>query len=266
MKSKISELIHRLSKVTPFPETELDNILKTEFGISLIKLRTLEDAEIVPDLERIVEERVLTGIPFQYLTGRALFMDEIFFVSPAVLIPRAETELLVETASDLITRHSLKSLVDVGTGSGIIAITLKKRYPALRTLATDISFDALKVAKKNAILHSVDVDFVQCNLLSCLDGPFDLIVSNPPYVGTNDPYRDFRQSEPEIALIGGEKGYELSLELIFQAADRLSKRGYIIIEVNPYVVEEMMGKLSGFEIQLIKDFNGANRVMVLWMT
>ncbi len=267
MRNSIQDLIRKLSKVSPCPEAEIDSILKTEFGISFVKFRTLDNPdEILKKLEKIVEKRVQTGLPFQYITGHALFMDEIFMVDRNVLIPRAETELLVETASDLIKKHGLRSIVDVGTGSGIIAITLKKRHPDVRIIATDISFDALKVARKNAVLHGVKIDFVQCDLLSCLKGPFDLIVSNPPYVGINDPYAEFRVNEPESALIGGKKGYELSLKLIKQAVNGLSKRGYIIIEINPYVAEEMMGKISGFHIQVMKDFNGADRVMVLWTT
>jgi len=267
VKNNIRTLVEKLSQVSPSPEAEIDSILKTEFGISLIKFRTLGEQErILEILARIVDERIRTGKPFQYITGHALFMDEIFLVNSNVLIPRAETEVLVETASHFIKQKSLKRVVDVGTGSGVVAITLKKRHPDIQVVATDISSEALKIARKNALIHRTNVKFVQCNLLSCLSGPFDLIVSNPPYIGKDDPYEEYRKFEPEIALSGGEKGYELSLELINQAMNRLSKSGYIIIEINPYVVNEMMGKISGFNTQIIKDLNGVDRVMVLWMT
>src|SRR6267378_5390770 len=174
------------------------------------------------------------GEPTQHLTGNQEFWGHEFEVTPDVLIPRPETEHVIEVALDRLAVRELRAgrkqtltgeglqIADIGTGSGCIAIALARDLPAATIYATDISSAALAVAKRNADRHSVSghIHFVECNLLDITTPEFDLIVSNPPYVGRREAEtlaREVRDHEPEIALYGGEEGYELYADLITQS-------------------------------------------------
>jgi release factor glutamine methyltransferase len=191
------------------------------------------------------------GEPTQHLTGKQEFWGLEFEVTPDVLIPRPETEHLIEVGLDRLGVRELRAgrkptfsgeglqIADIGTGSGCIAIALAKELPGAKICATDISSVALTVARRNAARHSVSdcIDFNECNLL---DGSshsslfFDLIVSNPPYIGRREAatlMREVRDHEPEVALYGGEEGYELYAGLIAQAAARLKPGGILVLEL-----------------------------------
>ncbi len=260
----LKNLLEELSRVSPNPEAEIDTILKLEFSSSLVqaKVSGLSEHEI-GKLEKIVHERVSTGRPVQYILGKAIFWERIFYVNESVLIPRVETEILVEKTLEIAKEIRARRILDVGTGSGIIAITLKEELPDVKIFATDVSERALRVAHRNAQLLNAGVTFIQCDMLSCFgENTFDIIVSNPPYVGESDPFEEYRKFEPSVALYGGEKGYEFSLKLIKQAQNRLKKRGYVIMEINPFNYEEFVKSIdSGFK--LYKDFNGLKRVLVI---
>lgn len=266
---KLNDLLDELSSVSPDPESELDTILKIEFSSSLVNARAFGIPEdVFPRLKRIVRERVQSGKPVQYILERALFWSMEFIVNENVLIPRIETELLVDKTIEIVKKHGARDILDVGTGSGIIAITLKKELNKVNVFATDISMKALDVARRNAEIHGVDINLIQCNLLSCFkETAFDIIVSNPPYVGQSDPFEKYRRFEPPIALYGGVKGYELSLKLIKQALNRLKKHGYVIMEINPFNYEELV-RLIDLPYKIYKDFNGLERIIVIekWTT
>ncbi len=260
----LKSLLDELSRVSPNPEAEIDTILKIEFSSSLVQVRAFGLSKHENEkLEKIVEERVKTHKPVQYILGKALFWDRIFYVDESVLIPRVETEILVEKTIEIAREIHPGKILDVGTGSGIIAVTLKEEFPEAKIFATDISEKALRVARRNAQLHDVEVTFIQCDMLSCFgEDTFDIIVSNPPYVGKSDSFEEYRKFEPPIALYGGEKGYELSLKLIEQAQNRLKKRGYVIMEINPFNYEEFVKSID-LAYEIYKDFNGLNRVLVI---
>jgi len=216
------------------------------------------------------------GEPTQHLTGKQEFWGLEFEVTPDVLIPRPETEHVIEVALDRLAVREVRAgrkrtltgeglqLIDVGTGSGCIAIALAKELPGAQTVATDISVAALAVARRNATRHAVAdrIHFFESNLLDGLtvgaryivplqsnlatdaqhELPvtsheshfFDLIVSNPPYIGRNEKetlQREVREHEPELALYGGEEGYELYAELIAQAARHLKPGGLLVLEL-----------------------------------
>jgi release factor glutamine methyltransferase len=192
--------------------------------------------------------RRAAGEPTQHLTGKQEFWGLEFEVTPDVLIPRPETEHLIEVALDRLAVREIRAgrkqtltgeglhIVDVGTGSGCIAIALAKELPAAQITATDISPAALAVAKRNAARHSVAdrVAFLQLNLLAGLAGKYDLVVSNPPYIGRSEKdslMREVRDHEPELALYGGEEGYELYADLIAQAAQNVMCGGLLILEL-----------------------------------
>ncbi len=192
--------------------------------------------------------RRTAGEPTQHLTGKQEFWGLEFEVTPDVLIPRPETEHLIEVALDRLAVRELRAvrkqtltgeglqIADVGTGSGCIAIALAKELPGATIYATDISSAALTVARRNAKRHNVVemVRFLESNFLDGIPPRLDLIASNPPYIGRREAEtlaREVRDHEPEIALYGGEEGYELYADLITQAAAHLKPGGILVLEL-----------------------------------
>jgi release factor glutamine methyltransferase len=177
------------------------------------------------------------GVPLSYLTGTKEFWSIPLRVSPSVLIPRPETEILVEKVLELSSRER-ENILDLGTGSGNIAIALAKELPRARIFAADISARALNIARRNAALQKIrHVDFVRSNLFSAFrrtGARFDFIVSNPPYVSRRDwdglpaEIRDF---EPRLALLAGESGLEFVRRLVRRAGSFLKPGGYLVFEI-----------------------------------
>jgi release factor glutamine methyltransferase len=212
---------------------------------------------------RYLHER-LKGKPTQYITGRQEFYGRDFRVTPDVLIPRPETEHLVEAAIARIQPHDI--VVDVGTGSGAIAITLAIETRA-RVFATDISAAALGVAQTNAQQLSAHVDFLVNNLVDAFrDRSVDLLVSNPPYVPrTDEPglQREVRDYEPHIALFAGPTGLEIYERLIADAARVLRSGGWLLLELGYNSLESVRAMLQpGWsEITVMHDLAGLPRVL-----
>jgi release factor glutamine methyltransferase len=194
--------------------------------------------------------RRAAGEPTQHLTGKQEFWGLEFEVTPDVLIPRPETEHVIEVALDRLALRELRGgrpqktegaglqIADIGTGSGCIAVALAKELPAANFYATDISPAALAVAQRNAERHAVGdrIRFLESNLLDVFKSPasFDLIASNPPYIGRGEAAalpREVRDHEPASALYGGEEGYELYAGLIDQAAGHLTPGGILVLEL-----------------------------------
>lgn len=226
--------------------------------------------------------RRVAGEPTQHLTGKQEFWGLEFEVTPDVLIPRPETEHVVEVALDRLAVREIRAgrkqtlagdglqIADVGTGSGCIAVALAKELPGAQFFATDVSVAALAVAKRNAARHSVTdrVGFVECHLLAGVpDGTFDVIVSNPPYIGRKEKEtltREVRDHEPEIALYGGEEGYELYAELIAQAAQRLGHCGILVLELgynSLAAVQPLLEALTWINVGVTNDLAGLPRVL-----
>jgi release factor glutamine methyltransferase len=173
--------------------------------------------------------------PLPYITGFREFWGRQFYVTPDVLIPRPETELIVEFALGLYPeRMSRIRSVDVGTGSGCLAITIGCERPRAEILATDISEAALRVARRNAAQHGVAdrVRFAQGNMLAGIDDTFDLIVANPPYVrsGDRNGLQPEVRAEPDVALYSGEQGLDAIRRLIKEAPPRMHPSGYLVFE------------------------------------
>jgi release factor glutamine methyltransferase len=203
------------------------------------------------------EERFLSliarraaGEPTQYLTGKQEFWGLEFEVTPDVLIPRPETEHVIEVALDRLALREIRAgrkqtlsgyglqIADIGTGSGCIAIALAKDLPGTKFIATDISPAALSVARRNAERHNFAdrIEFVRANVLEGIaaETHFDLIASNPPYIGRREGptlQREVRDHEPEVALYGGEEGYELYAALVTQSAAHLLPGGIVVLEL-----------------------------------
>lgn len=150
-------------------------------------------------------EKVMSGEPLQYVLGYAYFINGNYIVSPDVLIPRQETEQLAMGTLVYIKKHFSKkkkiTIVDVGTGSGILAIYLKENFPDARVIATDISEKAIQIAEKNAKMHNVSIDFRLCNIIDDVDEKIDVLVSNPPYIGSPETVDEQTlKYEPHLAL------------------------------------------------------------------
>lgn len=269
--------------------------------------------EVIPGLDAhrflALILRRAEGEPTQYITEKQEFWGLEFEVTPDVLIPRPETEHVIEVALDRLAVRELRAgrkrtlagdglrIIDVGTGSGCIAIALVKELPGARILATDISSAALAVARRNAVRHGVpdQIHFVESSLLNGStvgaryivplqlnlaastqhesqatnqDSPsFDLIVSNPPYVGRNEKetlMREVRDHEPELALYGGEEGYELYADLIAQAAQQLKPGGLLVLELGHNslpAVQPLLDLPHWTNVGVTKDLSGIDRVV-----
>ena len=217
---------------------------------------------------RYLHER-LKGKPTQYITGRQEFYGREFRVTPAVLIPRPETEHLIEAAVKRVRPGD--SIVDVGTGSGAIAITAALETKA-RVLATDISGEALQVARANAKRLAALVDFIRCDLLSCLaPASMDAILSNPPYVPRTDEatlQREVRDWEPHVALFAGDTGMEMYARIIAEATRVLRPGGSIIFELGYTAAGPVTAMLDAQweNVELIPDLAGIPRVLVARFT
>ncbi len=206
------------------------------------------------------------GVPFAYLTGRQGFYGLDFFVSNAVLIPRPETEQLIDWTLANIDRKNPTTIVDVGTGSGCIAVTLAKYLPAANIIASDVSDKALTVTKKNARLHKVSnrITFRRGSLLSVLkpsEQP-DIVVANLPYL--TKPQLKNVPHEPKLALHGGTRGLELIEKLIQQLAERGISRA--ILEIDPQQERWLTAtayRLKNYQYEILKDLSGRARFLTL---
>jgi len=189
------------------------------------------------------------GEPLQYLIGEREFYGLDFHVTPSVLIPRPETEILVETALEIVRGQLFPHVkyVDVGTGSGCIAVSMAHHLPESAGYATDISGTAIRIAKSNAERHGMvgRVEFVRTNLMDCFraEPVFDLILSNPPYVeleGYDTLARGVRDYEPHLALFGGRDGLDIFRRLAPEAHLRLRSEGFLLLEIGA-------GQLNGVQ-------------------
>jgi release factor glutamine methyltransferase len=222
--------------------------------------------------------RRASGEPVAYITGRREFWSRDFLVTPAVLVPRPETELLVETAIGLFEAESqildLKlKILDLGTGSGAIAVTLARELDGAEMWATDISSDALEVARSNARRHGVEeqIHFLAGSLFEPVrDRPsfFDAIVANPPYVRRDELValpRDVRDFEPRVALDGGPDGLDFYRRIIPEAGRYLAAAGFFVVEIGADMDEEvtrLFAAAGGYAPpRLCKDYAGKDRVV-----
>ena len=223
-------------------------------------------------LESLLERR-LSGEPLAYIVGTREFYGLELNVNEHVLIPRQETELLVDIVLEYLPSFGpMPTVVDVGTGSGAVALAIAAHSKSIDLLATDVSGRALDVARRNASTLGLDdrVRFVRCDMLETVGGPVDVIVSNPPYIPSGQiRYLQAEvQREPIIALDGGDDGLEPFRRLVVQAKDRLARGGVVVVELMPEQMESAaeiarrtMPNLSNLRIR--EDLLGNERVLVL---
>lgn len=259
----------------PRQDTELllSHVLDKKRSYLIAHTRENLDPEPIDNFFRFVAERS-QGKPLQYILGVQEFMGMEFEVTPDVLIPRPETELLVDAARSVFSAVPSPRIVDVGTGSGCIAVSLAVVLPSAHVYAVDISEAALEVAKRNAARHHVlsRLEFLQGDLLALTpkelgEEALDGVVSNPPYVSEKDfagLQREVREWEPRLALIGGSRGLTVYERLIPQALCALRPQGHLLMEIGFSMKEDVLNLFGkGWNPPQIKaDFNQIPRVVI----
>lgn len=221
------------------------------------------DYEKLKIVKQKAELRAKTREPIQYIIGKAYFMGNYYKVNPNVLIPRDETEIVVHHALNIIKSKGLKKVLDIGTGSGCIACTLSEA--GCEVSACDVSEKALSVAKENSKKLYQKIDFVHSDLFSNIEGKFDLIISNPPYIPVGTELQKEVQYEPNIALFTTEStGCEFYKRIIEQGKNYLNKGGFIVFELGIGESEQVKTffEESGYtNIVVEKDLAGIDRVI-----
>ena len=272
----------QLTSVYDSRETEAIALLVLEeiTDMSRAKIKAFPEddvpAEAVEKLDSILQE-LKTGKPVQYILGTTEFYGLNFLVNPATLIPRPETEelvqwVLMESKKFKVTSPKSLSILDIGTGSGCIAITLKKNLPDVQVTAIDISADALKTATQNAVINEVNVTFIEDNILEVLSDiqrtKFDIIVSNPPYVTLEDKLKmhtNVTDFEPHSALFVPENDPLIFYKAITNfASDHLNNNGLLFFEINENFGKqtvELLQSKSFTNIELRQDMSGRDRMI-----
>ncbi|MGB8773273.1 MAG: peptide chain release factor N(5)-glutamine methyltransferase [Terriglobales bacterium] len=290
LRQALNSAIERLTSAqVPSPRMNAELLIMFTLDCDRAYLYAHPERVLTPDeMQRYGEAlaRRAAGVPAQYITGHQEFWGLDLIVSPAVLIPRPETEHVVETVLALAasadteesqerdqkqrTRvsapHELR-IVDVGTGSGAIALALATELPAAEIFATDISSDALEVARANAARHNLTsrIDFRSADLLGGLPtASFDFVVSNPPYVGDSEEdsvQLEVRKLEPRNAVFAGPTGLEVIERLIPQAREALRPGGWLVFEISGTIADRVRHLLSDWkEVEIRNDLQGIARV------
>ena len=284
LKQSLASAIARFTTAqVPSPRLNAELLLMFTLNCDRAYLFAHPEIELSQDeqsrYESALDERA-RGVPAQYITRHQEFWGMDLIVSPAVLIPRPETEHTIETILDCVERAPLRQaqgklsparpyrIADVGTGSGAIALALAKEFPTAEIHATDISAPALEVARANAVRLQLEdrIEFHQTDLLAGLDPPFDFIVSNPPYVGESEEDEvqlEVRKFEPRYAVFAGPTGLEVIARLIPQAYAALLPQGWLIMEISGSIADETRNLLREWDaVRVLPDLQSIPRIAI----
>ena len=273
--------IHDVLKlnITKLKEHNIEEpILKAKILLAFVLCKTKEyllinqNEEINKDIIKIYEtniEKIINGFPIQYITNKKEFMGLDFFVNESVLIPRNDTEILVEESLNIIKKHNMHEILDLCTGSGAIAVSIAKNIENAKIIATDISEEALKIAEKNAMKNEVSkrILFKKSDMFNDIDCLFDLVISNPPYIEekTIKKLSNEVQKEPQIALNGGKDGLKFYRIIANNAKKVLRKNGYLLLEIGYNQKNDVIKILDNSKYKNIyskKDLEGNDRIIV----
>ena len=233
---KVKEILDIISEAMPEAEHEAQWICSHYLELSNLDMRFLANKEVTAEQEKAIMQAVkrrLNGEPLQYIFGEQPFMDFTLKVTTDTLIPRWDSEVVVEKAVSLIPKDKPWRVADICTGCGTYALSLKYYRPNISVQATDISEKALAVAKENSKRLNLPVDFLQGNLAEPLTGKFEMIVANPPYIATafmQELDADVLQ-EPHLALDGGADGLDFYRILALTVPQKLQKGGILLLEI-----------------------------------
>jgi release factor glutamine methyltransferase len=275
IKQALASAVERLvSTDVGSPRLNAETLLMFVLGVNRAYLYAHPERELTAEEQAGYDEVIAqrsTGMPSQYITGHQEFWGLDFVVSPAVLIPRPETEHLVESVLELARGIAEPKIVDVGTGSGCVALALAHELKSAEVYAIDLSAHALEIARANAARMQLDarVKFLQSNVLEALAGvhDFDFVVSNPPYVGNNEAdkvQRSVFEFEPKMAVFSGESGLDVIRPLIEQAHEALKPRGWLAMEIGYSmrdIVLELLDPTMWDDIRVVPDLQGIPRVV-----
>ena len=284
-------ILEVINKTATYFEKQGIESLRLTIELLLAHLLKKKRLDLYLEFERELDEATLAGLrelvkrraggePLQYITGETEFCGLKLLVDKRVLIPRPETELLVEVVLKRLklaggepgSRALPTTIVDVGTGSGCIVVALAKKLPNAEFIALDVSQDALEVARGNAALHQVEkrVRFFESDLLENLPSSFvaEVIVSNPPYIADGELAKlpkEVRDFEPVRALAAGEDGLKVIRRLVMNARRALSASGFVALEIGAgqrEAVEGIFGQQGYAVVEVVKDLQGHERVVV----
>ena len=264
------------TELVPSPRLNAESLLMFVLGVDRAYLFAHPERELSAEeqarYEAALDER-LRGVPAQYIIGHQEFWGMDLIVSPAVLIPRPETEHVIETVLELARMDGVGReeasirILDVGTGSGCVALALAKEFPMAEIHATDISAAALEIARSNAARHQLDhrIQFYQSDLLEGLKlGDLDFVVSNPPYVGESEEDQvqlEVRKFEPRNAVFAGPTGLDAISRLIPQAQEALRPGGWLVLEISGTIADPVRQLLAAWdEVRSIPDLQSIPRV------
>lgn len=253
---------------------------KTQAEMLLASLLEVNSLELLLMLEKIVDEKIVKdyqnkvlmfkdNVPIQYVIGNVNFYGNIFKINKNVLIPRFETEELVENTIKLIKEYFDYpiSIIDLGTGSGCIGLTLKKKLANVSLSLLDISNEALEVAKENANNLNLDATFIQSDMWENVHDKYDVIISNPPYIRNDEEIEDLvRDNEPHIALYGGRDGLDMYRKIRNGLLNHVQKRFLLALEIGDMqkeAVTSLFSDISGVEIIAKKDLSGRDRMIFI---
>ena len=300
LKAALTAAVERLEAAEiGSPRLNAETLMMFVLGVNRAYLYAHPELELNPEEQARYDEVVAlraTGMPSQYITGHQEFWGLDFVVTPAVLIPRPETEHLVETVLELVREEREQvagelRLVDVGTGSGCIALALANELPFAHIYATDISPEALEIAAANAVRLQLDgrVKFLPCEVLQPISNPvilsadvspsrrtpiatevlhdLDFVVSNPPYVAYSEAdkvQRSVREFEPQAAVFAGEHGLDVISRLIEQGHAALKDRGWLAMEIGYSMRDAVLALLDSTvweDVRVVPDLQGIPRVI-----
>jgi release factor glutamine methyltransferase len=281
LKPALTNAVTRLSgEHVPSPRLNAETLLMFTLNCDRAYLFAHPERKLTSDEESryaaALEERS-RGVPAQYITGRQEFWGMDLIVTPAVLIPRPETEHVVEAVLEVVTPEEPRAeagpskagplrIADVGTGSGAIALALARELPQAEIHATDVSSAALEIARANAARHQLSdrIHFLQTDLLAGLSPPFDVIVSNPPSVGESEEDQvqlEVLKFEPRSAVFAGPVGTEVIQRIVPQSWEILRPGGWLVLEISGTIVESVRNLLRGWDqVQVIPDLQAIPRV------
>lgn len=259
----IKECINVASKSINYINSKIlmKYVLKKDDSYIIINSKKILDKNIESKYLGLVK-KVEKGYPLQYITNKQYFMENEIFVDENVLIPQPDTEVLVQKAIEYIKSKKKAKVLDLCTGSGAIAISIKKEVKDAQVFASDISMKALNIAKKNAKNNNVNIKFIKSNMFENIKDKFDVIVSNPPYIKTSEIEKlpEDVKKEPTIALDGGEDGL-LYYKIISKDINKyLNKEGVLLLEIGYNQKKEVEKLLKGSIC--IKDYENRDRVII----
>ncbi len=254
------------------------NNLKAKMLLSSILNKSKEyliiysDEEISKELEKDFFDKIeilKENTPIQYILNKQEFMGLEFYVDESVLIPQPDTEILAEEVIEIIRKRKLSKVLDLCTGSGAIAVSVAKFLENVKVYASDISNEAIKIARRNSNKNNVKIEFIHSDLFEEFSGEdkFDIIVSNPPYIKTDiiGTLSQEVQKEPLLALDGGIDGLDFYKKIIKQAKEYLNTNGFLALEIGydqKEEVENILGKNGYKNIYSKKDLEGHNRIII----